>query len=56
MDDNSVSAWLNARRKLIVGVLAMAALLVSSELDAPLVLQSLYALLGAYGIHEVAND
>jgi hypothetical protein len=56
MDDQSVAAWLTARRKMIVGLLAMASLLVSSQLDAPLVLQSLYALLGVYGIHEVAND
>ena len=56
MDDASVGAWLNARRKMIVGVLAFAAILVSSELDAPLVLQSLYARLGVYGIHQVAND
>lgn len=51
-----MAAWLNARRKMIVGVLAMASLLVSSALDADLVLQGLYALLGVYGIHEVAND
>ena len=51
-----MAAWLNARRKMIVGVLAMAALLTSSAMDANLVIQALYALLGVYGIHEVAND
>ena len=34
MDDKSVAAWLNARRKMIVGVLAMAALLTSSAMVA----------------------
>lgn len=56
VDDKSVGAFLAARRKLIVGALAMAAILVSSKLSAPLILQSLYAVLGVYGIHEVAND
>jgi hypothetical protein len=56
MDDKSVGAFLAARRKLIVGVLAMASLLTSSVLSADLVIQSLFALLGVYGIHEVAND
>ena len=56
MDDVSVGAWLNARRKMIVGVLAMGALLTSSAMDAELVIQGLFAFLGVYGIHEVAND
>lgn len=56
MTDKSVGDFLAARRKLIVGVLAMASLLTSSALSADLVIQGLFALLGVYGIHEVAND
>lgn len=56
MNDETVTAWLNARRKMIVGVLAMASLLTSSAMSADLVIQALFALLGVYGIHEVAND
>jgi hypothetical protein len=41
---------------MIVGVLAMASLLTSSAMNADLVIQSLFALMGVYGIHEVAND
>lgn len=55
-DDKSIGAFLAARRKAIVGVLAFASVLVSSQLDADLVIQALFALLGVYGIHEVAND
>jgi hypothetical protein len=56
MDDTSIAAWLNARRKAIVGALAMAAILLASVRGADVVLQAVYALLGVYGIHEVAND
>lgn len=56
MDDVSVGAWLNARRKMIVGVLGLASVLTSSALDAELVIQGLFAFLTVYGIHEVAND
>lgn len=56
MDDKTVGAWLAERRKMIVGLLAFASILTSSALSADLVLQGLFALLGVYGIHEVAND
>lgn len=56
MDDIAVGAWLAARRKLIVGLLAFAAILTSSAMSADLIIQGLFALLGVYGIHEIAND
>lgn len=59
MDDETVGAWLAARRKMIVGVLAFAAVLVAGELvpaDVQLYVQAMFAFLGVYGIHEVAND
>lgn len=55
-DDKSIGAFLAARRKVIVGVLAFASVLTSSALSADLVIQALFALLGVYSIHEVAND
>lgn len=56
IDDKSIGAWLAARRKAIVGLLAFAAILTAQVHGADIVLQALYALLGVYGIHEVAND
>lgn len=56
MDDVSIGAWLAKRRKAIMGIMAAISILVSGQLDANLIVQSLIALLGVYGIHEVAND
>lgn len=55
-DDSGIGAFLNARRKLIIGVLALVSVITSGQLDAGLIVQGLFAVLGAYGIHEVAND
>jgi hypothetical protein len=55
-DDKSIGAFLSARRKTIMGVLAFASVLTSSALSADLAIQALFALLGVYGVHEVAND
>lgn len=55
MDDKSIGKFLADRRKLIIGLLAIVSVLVSGQLDAGLVVQSLIGFLGVYGIHEVAN-
>jgi hypothetical protein len=54
--DSAIGEFLSARRKLIVGLLALVSVITSGQLDAGLIVQGLFALLGAYGIHEVAND
>lgn len=54
--DSEIAAFLAQRRKLIVGLLALVSVITSGALDAGLIVQSLFALLGVYGIHEVAND
>jgi uncharacterized membrane protein YeaQ/YmgE (transglycosylase-associated protein family) len=54
--DASIGQFLAARRKLIIGLLAIAGVLVSGQLDAGLVVQAIIGFIGAYGIHEVAND
>lgn len=54
--DSEIGAFLAQRRKLIVGLLALVSVITSGALDAGLIVQSLFALLGVYGIHEVAND
>lgn len=55
-DDLGIGGFLAARRKFIVGLLSIAGVLASGQLDANLIVQSIIAFLGAYGIHEVAND
>lgn len=54
--DTSIGAFLAARRKLIIGLLAIVGVLVSGHLDAGLIVQAIIGFIGAYGIHEVAND
>jgi hypothetical protein len=54
--DTEIGEFLAARRKFIIGLLSLAGVLASGQLDAGLVVQSIIAFLGAYGIHEVAND
>lgn len=56
LSDASIGKWLAARRKLIVGLLAIGSIITSAQLDASLVIQALFGFLGVYGIHEVAND
>lgn len=55
-NDTSIGDFLAARRKLIIGLLAIVGVLVSGQLDAGVIVQSIIGFIGAYGIHEVAND
>lgn len=54
--DTTIGEFLARRRKFIIGVLSIAGVLVSGQLDASLIVQAIVGFLGAYGIHEVAND
>jgi hypothetical protein len=54
--DSGIGEFLAARRKLIVGLLSIVGVLVSGQLDAGLIVQAIIGFIGAYGIHEVAND
>lgn len=54
--DTEIGEFLARRRKFIVGLLSMIGVLVSGQLDANVIVQSIIAFLGVYGIHEVAND
>lgn len=56
MDDKSVGDWLAARRKMIVAVLGFIAVVTSGVLHADLVIQALWAVLGAFGVYQVPND
>lgn len=60
MDDKSIGAFLRARRKLIVGLLTVASILATGQLipqaQTELIVQAMIGFLGAYGLHEVAND
>lgn len=57
--DTSIGAFLAARRKAIAGLLAFAGILIAGGIvpdQVSLAVQGIIAFLGAYGIHEVAND
>ena len=59
MNDDLIGSWLAERRKMIAGLLAFAGVLIAGGLvpeSVELYVQGLVALLGVYGIHEVAND
>ena len=60
LTDQSIGAFFAARRKAIAGLLALAGMLVAGGVlpDKPttLAIQGIVAVLGIYGIHEVAND
>lgn len=56
LDDKSVASFLNARRKFIAGVVSIAGVLFAAHAEASLAVQAIIGFLGAYGIHEVAND
>lgn len=60
MNDKSIAAFLNARRKFIAGLLSLGGVISVSGLvpagKTELVIQAIIGVLGAYGIHEVAND
>lgn len=60
MTDNTVYAFLAARRKFIAGLLAMAGILTTANMGHPFspntIIESIVGFLGLYGIHEVAND
>ena len=59
LTDASIGAFLAARRKAIAGILAFAGMLIAGGIvphSVSLPVQGIIAFLGAYGIHEVAND
>ena len=59
LTDASIGAFLAARRKAIAGVLAFAGILLAGGIvpdRVTLAVQGIIAFLGAYGIHEIAND
>lgn len=53
--DASIGRFLAARRKFIVGLLGIGGVLAAGQLHADVIVQSIIAFLGVYGIHEVAN-
>lgn len=59
-DDKSITRFLAARRKLVAGLLGVAAMLGSGDAlgmsHVQLAIQSAFGFVALYGIHEVAND
>lgn len=60
MNDKSIAAFLAARRKFIAGALSIVGILSADHLlpvgHASMIVQAIIGFMGAYGIHEVAND